>query len=195
MVAYKFLTLILLHMLCVPISATPARAPCVEALPYSDLPSPPPGSIARLIVRGIGTQNYSCINAAPVSQGAEALLLDITCLHCSRPRQSGDKRASDEHDVAEVGRHYFTQQLVPVFDFSKAEIPFTFFATKAASVPSPGSPSSGAIDWLYLTPNSAAPNSGGVRAVYRVSTVGGLPEMPCTGSQEVPYMAEYWFFF
>jgi hypothetical protein len=70
-----------------------------------------------------------------------------------------------------------------------------FFATKAASVPSPSGSSARAVDWLYLTPDPVAPNNGGVRAVYRVSTVGGVPDVPCIGSQEVPYTADYWFFF
>jgi hypothetical protein len=112
----------------VPLSHAPAHA--MRPLYGSATIFRTSGSTARLIVRGIGTQNYS-------------------------------------------------------YALIKAETPFTFFATKAASVPSPGSLSSGAIDWLYLMPNSAAPNSG----------VGGFPELPCTGSQEVPYMADYWGFF
>jgi hypothetical protein len=194
MIAHHLFVFVLLRWLCTPASATPAPAPCAAAVPHSDLPSPPPGSTARLVVRGTGTQNYSCTNAVPSGQGAVASLLDITCLRC--PRQCVEEDGVARHDgAAYIGRHYFTQHLVPVFDMTEVETPFAFFATKAANVASPDGPGARAIDWLYLTPDSAAPNNGGVRAVYRVSTAGGLPELPCTGSQQVSYTADYWFFF
>jgi hypothetical protein len=190
---YSLFVLVLLRWIGVPVSATAAPDPCSSALPRSGLPSPPPGSTTHLVVRGIGTQNYSCTSAGPSSHGAVASLLDITCLRC--PQQCAGEGASAKHDGLYIGRHYFTQHLVPVFDMAEMETPFVFFATKAANVSSPSGSSSRAVDWLYLTPDPVAPNNGGVRAVYRVSTVGGLPDVPCIGNQEVPYMADYWFFF
>ena len=167
----------------VPAVCTPAP------LPSSCLPDPPPGTSAKLVALGVGTQNYSCVASVPVSRGAVASLFNVTSRHVS-PRCA----VSQAHEL-KIGRHYFTQDLVPTFDVGgSARLPFTFSAAKAAAVPAPGSNSVRAVDWLYLLPHTGAPNVGAVRAAYRVRTTGGLPVSPCVGEQQVAYTAEYWFF-
>lgn len=193
MVAYSLLLLVALRLLSVSASTSSTPDLCEASLPESALPRPPLNSNARLIYLGIGTQNYSCTGSTPSSRGAVASLIDITSLYC--PRQHASGGLVERSRFEEAGHHYFTSALVPTFNITKAWMPFVFSASKAANVSSPGTSIIPKIDWLYLVPDSLAPNSGRVRAVYRIKTVGGVSTTPCIGDQEVPYMAEYWFFF
>ncbi|KAH8701426.1 hypothetical protein GQ44DRAFT_732918 [Phaeosphaeriaceae sp. PMI808] len=190
MAPFNVIILAFLQWVCSPIRAAAVPTSCALSLPHVSLPNPPPGSTVRLVLQGTGTQNYSCSNAVPTSRGAVASLSDITCFKC--PQHYGGENALRGGERVEIGRHYFTHDLVPTFDIVRPEAPFIFFATKAANVSSPENPY--AIDWLYLVPKLMKPNNGGIRAVYRVKTIGGLPDVPCIGNQEVPYVAEYWFF-
>jgi hypothetical protein len=190
----NLIVIVVLRWLCVPTTAVPTAAVCAASLPQSDLPRPPPGTTAKLVVRGVGTQNYTCTNSVPSSRGAVAALFDITYSQCPQQYSNGDATAKPLFPSV-AGRHYFTQDLVPTFDIATAHMSFLFSATKAANVSSPDHSAVRSIDWLYLIPSAKAPNPGGVQAVYRVKTVGGVPTSPCTCDQEVPYTAEYWFFF
>lgn len=192
MVAFSRLLLVTLRLLCVPVSTASTPESCAASLPESELPRPPLGSTARLIYLGVGTQNYSCASSTPRSSGAVASLLDITSLYC--PRQHVTVEAKEKHNLVDAGRHYFTKDLVPTFNITNAWKPFIFSGTKVANVSSPGNHSVHNIDWLYLVPHPLASNEKRVQAVYRVKTMGGVPATPCTGDQEVPYMAEYWFY-
>jgi hypothetical protein len=123
-----------------------------------------------------------------------ATLFNVTSRHLS-PRCATHREAQEHGLELEIGRHYFTQDLVPTFDVGgSAQLPFTFYAAKAAAVPAPGSNSVRAVDWLYLLPHTGALNLGAIRAAYRVRTTGGLPVSPCVADQQVAYTAEYWFF-
>lgn len=165
---------------------------CTPLLPSSNLPDPPPGSTLKLIALGIGTQNYTCKDSVPTGNGAIASLLDITSLQHTQECAHVSTRGTMK--TGEIGRHYFARDSVPTFDVTKSRPPFTFFGTKSVSVTAPGSPPITDVDWLMLAPNLTLPNNGGIKAAYRVKTKGGVPVTPCSGTQMVPYRAEYWFF-
>ena len=91
-----------------------------------------------------------------------------------------------------------------------------FVGAKNGSVGAPGAAcrglgGEGAVDWLYLTeaasldPSDGAEGiekrtqarDGGVRAVYRFETAGGMQPETCEGVEgdvEVAYAAQYWFY-
>lgn len=163
---------------------------CYPTLPLSRLPRPPPNTRPELVILGIGTQNYSCVDSAPVSQGAVASLFDITALQYAQHCVDAQRHPS----VVQIGHHFFTSDRVPTFEIGKVERPFLFSGTKASSVPAPPTSLIPSVDWLYLTPNLTLPNEGSIQSVYRVKTRGGAPISPCVGPQRVPYKAEYWFY-
>lgn len=190
MLFHWLFTFLFLRVVCgSPISRS-LRTQCYLRLPLSSLPRPAPNTRLKLAALGIGTQNYSCVDSIPVSQGAVASLFDITALqpaqHCTY--------ALRHPTFVQIGRHFFTGDRVPTFVIANTEHPFSFSATKASSAPAPHSSHVPDVDWLYLTPNLTLPNEGGIQAAYRVKTKGGVPTAPCVASQQVSYIAEYWFY-
>lgn len=91
-----------------------------------------------------------------------------------------------------LGEHYFTSSGTPTFDLYDAPGRPFMFSKKAGVVPAP---SADDVDWLYLTSNGSSENSI-ISSVYRVETAGGVQPKNCSGSGsiEVPYAAEYWFY-
>jgi hypothetical protein len=103
-----------------------------------------------------------------------------------------------------IGTHFFAADHVPTFSLTGVSPPAALSAAKAADVPAPpgscqGPDGSGAVDWLLLKDNGQGRSSGGLLAVYRVETAGGLPPATCAGVVaggviRVPYAAEYWLY-
>jgi len=103
-----------------------------------------------------------------------------------------------------IGTHFFAADHVPTFSLSGVNPPASLAAAKAGDVPAPagscaGPDGSGAVDWLLLRDNGQGRSSGGLLAVYRVETAGGLPPPTCAGVAagaviRVPYAAEYWLY-
>ncbi|KAK3678890.1 hypothetical protein LTR78_001343 [Recurvomyces mirabilis] len=91
-----------------------------------------------------------------------------------------------------LGQHYFTSTGTPTFDLYLGwDHPF-LYAKKVGDVPAP---SANDVDWLYLTSNGS-PQNNIINSVYRIETVGGVAPKTCSGSGsiEVPYAAEYWYY-
>ncbi|KAG0127186.1 hypothetical protein HOY82DRAFT_81303 [Tuber indicum] len=198
-------------------------------LPKSDgptlLPDPDPGLKLTNVVLGRGTQNYTCADdtesSTPVSQGAEAILYDVSCLAADHPSLLHElpdvlvqlqssvqyyitavfQRLSKEKVIA--GHHYFTPDFsTPVFDFRiTPDIKRYFSGKRDAGVPatayaSKGAPGQeyGAVDWVRLKAGDEAVES---KLAYRVHTAGGKAPPNCKGMQknfDIEYATEYWFY-
>ncbi|KAK4989041.1 hypothetical protein LTR66_003075 [Elasticomyces elasticus] len=169
-------------------------------LPTSDLPSPS-GLTLQYIALGVGTQNYTCATSTtasvPVPDGALATLYDATTFFSKPGHQSAMSSLLDSNlalkpnkDLDVLGHHYFVPPLTPTFDLGATLLS----AKRLAKVPSP----TGAIDWLYLVDDLSG-RSHGLKAVYRVETIGGKAPATCDGLDTskvltVNYAAEYWLY-
>jgi hypothetical protein len=189
------------------------------AVPLNGLPAPStisPAVTLKYVTLGVGTQNYTCAatpnsaSVAPASNGAKAALYDAgsylqshSNLIASLPGMAlNDPKVPTKNGLKSIGQHFFNAALSPIFDLTSVK--GRLVAKRLGSVPAPpGScpgkdgDDAGAIDWLQLTDNGAGQSFGGVTYVYRVETAGGKSPVTCegeTGSFEVPYAAEYWFF-
>lgn len=183
-------------------------------LPPSALPPPDASWALRYVALGLGTQNYTCAGAgasAPAPAGAVAALYDASArlagakasaiptlaaqaLASAKPAAAGGAPAlAPALGMPQLGRHYFAASGAPTFDLARARpAPALLSARKVAAVPAPG-----AVAWLELVDDGGGAGYGGLRAVYRVETAGGLPPASCDGlgaSVAVPYAAEYWFY-
>ena len=112
------------------------------------------------------------------------------------------------------GHHYFSDATTAVFNLHTATANFGIsFTKKTANVTAPastpgkqnvGPDGSAAVAWLKLgvkdpNGNCEPEDNKGIKEVYRVNTQGGSPPKTCgaygkTGTFEVNYSAEYWFF-
>ena len=159
---------------------------------------------------GIGHQNYTCngteyVQSEPGS-GATALLYDITDFLKAHPDHI-DTVAEDFKEARYsfiesaltsnlIGNHYFSEDVVPIFNLSKAENAPVLSGVKIGDVPAPDSED---VDWLFLTANPMDGITHDVSEVYRVDTYKGtLDDLTCDDSspryKRSAYAAQYWFY-
>ncbi|KAI9902886.1 hypothetical protein N3K66_002238 [Trichothecium roseum] len=180
------------------------------------LPAPGEGLVPKHIAVGRGTQNYTCsssdANTEPEAAGALATLFDASCVAALYPdlldRIPGMALAFNISDAEQLGasplpvsgHHYFTDPKTPYFTLNtdEAKLGETWLAKNSSSdAPTRaavGQDGEGAVAWLKL--DSKAPTTGGIKAVYRVTTAGGSPPKNCEGMAEtfeVQYSSVYWF--
>ncbi|KAF2769075.1 hypothetical protein EJ03DRAFT_272836 [Teratosphaeria nubilosa] len=188
----------------------------MPALPLGEIkdigasPLPKPSCSPKYIAVGLGTQNYTC-NATTgkyTATGALARLFDATA-YLSNNHDKVDSLSHMYHNMYTslpcskspsdcpwplpvLGEHYFTASGTPTFDLYNAQSRPFLFSKKVGDVVSPNSQD---VDWLYLSSNGSLENRV-ISSVYRVETVGGVQPANCsgTGSIEVPYSAEYWYY-
>jgi len=192
-------------------------------IPSSGLQDPAtisPKVALKYIALGVGTQNYTCAatpnsaTSAPVQVGASAVLFDVGSFFQKLPimikslpplalglyAMTGQPDMSGITGGGVLGDHYFNAAGQPVFDLTKVGVKVT--VKKLGNVAAPadacsGPKNAGAVDWLQLTDVGGGASYGGVSYVYRVVTAGGNKPSSCsgrTGTFEVPYTAEYWYY-
>lgn len=190
-------------------------------LPSSGLPSPSsisPAVSLKYVAIGVGTQNYTCAStpdsgSAPIQVGAKATLYDASqffqTLSGLVPTIPGfvlglytmtGADPSTSLTLGAMGNHFFNSAGQPTFDLTKINALLTAKKTGDVVAPAsacPGPNGVGAIDWLQLSDVGGGASFGGLANVYRVETAGGKPPATCagqTGTINVPYAAEYWFY-
>lgn len=190
-------------------------------LPSSGLPTPStisPGVSLKYIALGVGTQNYTCATtpnsaSAPAQVGAAATLYDagqffqsLSGLVPSLPSFALGLYTMTGADMtsaigtAVLGHHFFNGVGQPTFDLTKVNALLTSKKINSVAAPAgacPGPNNAGAVSWLQLTDIGGGASFGGVSYVYRVETAGGNCPATCqgqTGTINVPYAAEYWFY-
>lgn len=200
-----------------------SRRTLTETLPSSGLQSPSaisPAVTLKYVALGVGTQNYTCAStpgsssAAPVQVGAKATLFDAGQFFQTLPAMipslpglalglyalTGEPDMSKITGAGVLGTHFFNSAGQPTFDLTKVSAKLTAkkvgdVAAPAGACPGPGN--AGAVDWLQLTDVGGGASYGGVTYVYRVETAGGKSPATCAGQSgtiNVPYSAEYWFY-
>ncbi|KAF3210410.1 hypothetical protein TWF106_010706 [Orbilia oligospora] len=167
---------------------------------------PQPRNELKLVVVGMGSQNYFCLNSSttPIFQDAEAELFsmnpvirtEMTTLHIFPHLML--ERPGISKLFKHVGKHRFVDGK-PTFYFFPPQHGF-FQGVPREKVGAPAyagagrSPDNhGAIPWLRIE----SFGMGTYRQGYRLMTVGGMPPPTCEGRSNVfaiPYTAEYWFY-
>lgn len=108
-----------------------------------------------------------------------------------------DLRVHDIGTLKFLGHHFFDSGSTPLFDLSTAGLKAVVGKDGQINAPpnaDKGILGTGAVQWLLLGDRGA---SQGVKAVYRVITVGGVAQacsVAGAGVQSVPYTTYYWFF-
>jgi hypothetical protein len=179
-----------------------------------------PGVSLKYIALGVGTQNYTCAASpnsatiAPIQVGAKAVLFDVgsffqklpIMINSLPPLSLGLYTMTGKPDMTKItgggvlGEHYFNAAGQPVFDLTKVGVKITAKKLGGVTAPAdacPGPKNAGAVDWLLLTDVGGGASYGGVSYVYRVVTAGGQKPATCagkTGTFEVPYTTEYWYY-
>ena len=200
-----------------------SRGALTLKLPSSGLQDPTsisPKVSLKYIALGVGTQNYTCAampnsaTATPVQVGAKAVLFDVGAFFQKLPimvnslpplalglyAMTGQPDMSGITGGGVLGDHYFNAAGQPVFDLTKVGAKLTVKKLANVAAPAdacPGPKNAGAVDWLQLTDVGGGVSYGGVSYVYRVVTAGGNKPATCTGKTgtfEVPYTTEYWYY-
>ncbi|KAJ5616685.1 hypothetical protein N7537_001799 [Penicillium hordei] len=190
----------------------------------SPLPAPSTNMTLKYIALGRGTQNYTCpLNGSLISNsatikpkaiGAAATLFDASCIASSSLALLHEVPAIISATplgsltfmaalVAQgtrstnliIGEHHFNAGGDPIFDMGLTGSNSWVTTSKIASTPAPKSKSRSSSDvpWLKL----GYKKGNGIREVYRVVTSQGDPPVTCagqTGTIQVDYAAEYWFY-
>ena len=182
----------------------------------TSLPAPGADFFLASITVGRGVQNYTCGNdstAAPVSNGAIAILYEASCIGVSDPDLLASlpskalaisPSADPEEDLdcgsqplERAGHHFFNAAKVPTFDFTESGDPKLGLGLMSVGAKSPAPDATTAVAWLSL--NRAGGSVGPIQAIYRLNTAGGVAPATCAGQQpggtiSVQYAAQYWVY-
>ncbi|WPH01438.1 Hypothetical protein R9X50_00428400 [Acrodontium crateriforme] len=177
---------------------------------------------------GVQNYTCASTSATPVAAGALATLFDATnayakltvlinhstepylkmyemesCTKFGNPNVADDS-CEQKANVARlpvIGHHYFADingKGVPSFDIQYDYLSCAKYGdVKAPADTYAGSDNAGAVDWLFLADDSNG-RTHGLKEVYRVKTVGGVPAAgACSSGAKsfgVKYAAQYWFY-
>lgn len=177
---------------------------------------------------GVQNYTCASTSATPVAAGALATLFDATNAYAKFPalidhstepylkiyeKQScskfGNPNVADDSceqkanfaRLPVIGHHYFANingKGVPSFDVQHDYLSCAKYGdVKAPSDAYAGSNNAGAVDWLFLADDTNG-RTHGLKEVYRVETVGGVPAAgACSSGAKsigVKYAAQYWFY-
>lgn len=178
------------------------------------LPSPGEGLFLASIVIGRGVQNYTCGNdstAAPVANGAIAILYEASCIAMDDPDVLASLPAQalalplpndPEEDLMcgaqpleRAGHHFFNSAKTPTFDFTETGDEELGLGLVTVNQRSPAPDPANAVPWLFLTRVDGS--DGPIQSIYRLNTAGGVAPPTCAdqpASISVEYAAQYWVF-